>query len=49
MKTKYFILSAAGLIMGLALIGCSIDREKKVEDAKEDVKQANQDLLEAEA
>ena len=49
MKTKYFILSASGLIMGLALIGCSIDREKKVDDAKENVKQANQDLVEAEA
>lgn len=49
MKNKFFILTIIGMIAGFAAIGCNIDREKKVEDAKQKVAQANQDLMAAEA
>lgn len=49
MKNKYFILTVIGLIAGSVLTGCDINREKKVEDAKENVQQANQDLKDAQA
>ena len=49
MKNKYFVLTVLGLMAGFVLIGCNINREKKVEDAKENVKQANQDLKDAQA
>lgn len=42
MKIKYFILLVIAIIACLAFISCDINREKKVEDAKENVKQANQ-------
>ncbi len=47
MKNKYFILSVIGLIAGSVLTGCDTNREKKVEDAKDNVKQANQNLKDA--
>jgi len=37
MKHKYFILTVMAFIAGVILIGCNINREKKVEDAKENV------------
>lgn len=49
MKNKFFILTIIGMIAGFAAIGCNIDREKKVEDAKQKAAQANQDLKMAEA
>ncbi len=49
MKNKYFILTVIGLIAGSVLTGCDTNREKKVEDAKENVQQANQDLKDAQA
>jgi len=49
MKTKHFILTGLVLITGLIFIGCNENREQKVEDAKEDVRQANEDLIAAEA
>ncbi|MCJ7553977.1 MAG: hypothetical protein MUO34_08845 [Ignavibacteriaceae bacterium] len=49
MKNKYFILIVLLSIAGIALISCNVDREKKVEDAKENVIQADQELKEAQA
>ena len=49
MKNKYFILIALLSISGIVLTSCNVDREKKVEDAKENVIEANQDLKEAQA
>jgi hypothetical protein len=49
MKIKYFILIALLSIIAITLISCNVDREGKVEDAKENVIEANQDLKEAEA
>ena len=49
MKNKYFILIVMLSITGIVLTSCNVDREKKVEDAKENVIEANQDLKEAEA
>jgi len=49
MKIKYFILLVIAIIACLAFISCDINREKKVEDAKENVKQANQELKDAQA
>jgi hypothetical protein len=45
MKNKNFILLAIVLIIGLLLISC----EKSRENAEEKVKQANQDMLDAQA
>lgn len=47
MKHKYFILSAILFFAGALLTGCNTNREKKVEDAKENVEQANQELKDA--
>lgn len=44
MKTKYLVLLVVGFLTGLLLSGCDNNREKKVEDAKEGVKEAQQDL-----
>ena len=44
MKFKYFILTVISLLAGLALTSCNINPENKVTDAKENVKQANQEL-----
>jgi hypothetical protein len=44
MKLKYFILIIISLLAGLVLTSCKIDQENKVTDAKENVKQAQQDL-----
>jgi len=44
MKNKYFILAIIVLIAGAVFTGCNVNRENKVEEAKENVKQANQDL-----
>ncbi len=49
MKHKYFILSAILFFAGALLTGCNTNREKKVEDAKENVEQANQELKDARA
>jgi len=49
MKIKYFILIALLSIAAIALISCNVDREGKVEDAKENVIEANQELKEAQA
>jgi mRNA-degrading endonuclease YafQ of YafQ-DinJ toxin-antitoxin module len=48
MKSKNFILTGLVLIAGLIFIGCNENREQKVDDAKEDVQQANEDLVAAE-
>ncbi|MCF8243413.1 MAG: hypothetical protein K9J16_18710 [Melioribacteraceae bacterium] len=48
MKANRFILIGLVLITGLIFIGCNENREQKVEDAKEDVQQANEDLITAE-
>jgi hypothetical protein len=44
MKIKYFILIVISLLAGLVLTSCKINQENKVADAKENVKQAKQDL-----
>src|ERR1035437_11192097 len=44
MKLKYFILIIISLLAGLVLTSCRLDQENKVTDAKENVKQAQQDL-----
>lgn len=49
MKTKHLILTGLVLITGIIFIGCNENREQKVEDAKEDVQQANENLIAAEA
>jgi len=49
MKNKNFILIVLLSISVIALISCNVDREGKVEDAKENVMEANQDLKEAQA
>jgi len=49
MDIKYFILIALLSIAATALISCNVDREGKVEDAKENVKQADQELIDAQA
>jgi len=49
MKIKYFILSAIVLIGGSLLTGLTIAQETKVDAAKEKVKQANQELNNAQA
>ena len=48
MQTKYVILTLIVFIAGSVFTGCNIKREK-VEDAKENVKQVNQDLKDAQA
>lgn len=45
MKNKYFILAAILLIAGSLITGCDNNRE----NAKETVKQANQDMIDAQA
>ena len=45
MKNKYFIFAVLLLIAGVLLTGC----EKTRENAKEKVKQANQDMVDAQA
>jgi flagellar motility protein MotE (MotC chaperone) len=47
MKIKYFILTFIMLIAGSILTGCNSNRENKVDYAKENVKQASQDLKDA--
>ena len=49
MKHKYFILTLIVFIAGAIITGCNTNREKKVEDAKENVEQANQELKDAQA
>ena len=49
MKNNHIILIVLLSILGILLMGCDVNREKKVEDAKENVNQANQDLKEAQA
>ena len=44
MKIKYFILIVISLLAGLVLTSCKINQENKVTDAKQNVKQAQQDL-----
>jgi len=48
MKTKHLILTGLVLITGITFIGCNENREQKVEDAREEVQQANEDLIAAE-
>ena len=43
MKTKYFILASSLLIAGLFFTGCNDNRE----NAKDNVEQANQDMIDA--
>lgn len=49
MKNKYFIFTLLLSIAGIVVVSCNVDREGKVEDAKENVIEANQDLKEAQA
>jgi len=49
MKHKYFILTAIVFFAGALLTSCNTNREKKVEDAEENVKKANQELIDAKA
>lgn len=49
MKSKYFILTGLAFIAGLVFTGCNNNSENKVEDAREEVHQANQELKEARA
>jgi phosphoenolpyruvate-protein kinase (PTS system EI component) len=49
MKKTHFILTVIGFAAGTALICCNTDREKIVGNAKENVKQADQDLKNAQA
>lgn len=48
MKNKYFILAIIVLIAGSVFTGCN-NNQKKVDAAKENVKQANQELKDAQA
>lgn len=43
MKTKYFILAGSLLIAGLFYTGCTDNRD----NAKDNVEQANQDMIDA--
>jgi hypothetical protein len=47
MKNNYFILTFIVLIAGSILTGCNSNRENKVEDSKENVQKASQDLKDA--
>jgi outer membrane murein-binding lipoprotein Lpp len=47
MKHTYFILMAIVFIAGSVVAGCNVNREKKVEDAKENVKEADRNLINA--
>lgn len=49
MKKKYFIFAIIGFLAGAVLTSCNIDREKKVEEAKENAQQANKELRDAQA
>lgn len=49
MKTYYFIVTVLLLVAVGVFAGCDYSREKKVEDAKENVQQANSDLKAAQA
>lgn len=49
MKTRYVIAAVLIFISGLAITACNVDREQKVEDAQENVDQANLELKTAEA
>jgi hypothetical protein len=44
MKNKYTFLTAIAFSALILLTGCNNNREKKVEDAKDNVKQANEEL-----
>lgn len=48
MKNKYFIAAAILFIAGSVFTGCNNNREK-VESAEENVKKANQELIDARA
>jgi hypothetical protein len=47
MKSTYFLLAAIVFFAGSFAAGCNVNREKKVEDAKENVKEADQNLINA--
>lgn len=47
MKTKKIVIAVIGCVAGLVLSSCQT-KEKKLEDAQENVKEANEDLDEAE-
>ena len=49
MKNKYFILTVMGLIAGAIVTACSVSKEKSLENSKENVQQANEDLKVAQA
>ena len=49
MKNIYIIFAVIGFFAGAVLTSCNIDREKKVEDAKEKAHQANKELKDAQA
>ena len=49
MKIKLILFAAIALCTGMMLTGCDNSREKKVEDAKENVDQANKELKDAQA
>ncbi|MBI2417173.1 MAG: hypothetical protein HYV28_04600 [Ignavibacteriales bacterium] len=49
MKTGIHVLAVLAIGLPLFVIGCNVDREKKVEDAKETVDNANKALKDAQA
>lgn len=49
MKNQYFIVFTIGLFLVSSFIGCNINREQKVENAKTNLKEAEQDLKDAQA
>ncbi|NCS82485.1 MAG: hypothetical protein AUJ54_05810 [Ignavibacteria bacterium CG1_02_37_35] len=49
MRTYYFFVTVLILVVGSVVTGCDYSREKKVENAKENVQQANSDLKAAQA
>ena len=49
MRIKNYLLIMAGLVTALAVTGCNMSQDKKVEETRENVDKANRDLTNAQA